>query len=85
MRPVRWVGLKDPNSDIYTKRGVGYDVMNGVDGWGVLAMSIRARWAFDGERWIEGTSAAPPRGKPGAATRDDARKFAESLIAQRGE
>jgi len=80
---VRWEGLSDPQYDLWVRRPEGtYDVVSGVDGW--VVFSPFACYAYDGARWAKGTSASPPRGKPGAATRDEARIFAESIIRNHG-
>jgi hypothetical protein len=87
-RPIRWVGYKEllalpsPDGSMYTRRRAGiYDVGWGVDGWVVLAPG-GTRWSYDGREWIEGTSSRPPRGVPGAVTLDEARLFAERVIAR---
>jgi hypothetical protein len=84
VRAIPWSGLTDgPEYDLCVKRPEGYyDVVSGVDGWTVITPF--ARYAHDGERWIAVPIAAPPRGKPGAVTRDDARVFAEAIIRNHG-
>ncbi len=79
---IRWDGLKYQDSDLVARRRGGlYDVVHGVDGWVVLTPR-QGRWAFNGTEWTQGTSAVPTRGKMGAVSRDQARKFAELLIAK---
>jgi hypothetical protein len=88
VRHIRWVGLAElralpaPDGGMYTHRRAGmYDVTWGVDGW-VVYTPHDACWAYDGHEWIDGTSVRPPRNKPGAVTLDEARLFAERVIAR---
>lgn len=82
-REICWGGMSDPESDLCVRRPEGYyDVVSGVDGWTVSTPF--ACYAHDGSRWAKGTAAAPPRGCPGAVTRDEARIFAESILRNHG-
>ena len=79
MKNYGWNLDSPPDYDLCTRRPSGYyDVMDGVDGWTVKTPF--ACWAYDRRGWVYGTFAAPPRGIPGAVTRDEARIFAEKLI-----
>jgi len=78
---VRWEDLKDPpDYDLagYVRGRIMLDVVSGVDGWTVKTPT--ECWAHDGTQWVSGPKNAPPRGKPGAVTREEARLFAETLI-----
>jgi hypothetical protein len=81
MKNYGW-NLEDPEDyDLCTRRKSGYyDVCSGVDGW--VVHTPNGTWAFDGRSWQHGKDSAPPRGVPGAVTREEARVFAEQLINQ---
>lgn len=79
MKKYGW-NLKDPpDYDLTTRRRSGsWDIVSGIDGWTVY--TPHERWSHNGIEWHSGPFNAPPRGKVGAVTREDARAFAESLI-----
>lgn len=79
---VAWSGIGRPGDDLSTRRADGYyDVIHGVDGW--VVSTPTSRWVHDGTRWVEGPKEPPLRGIPGAVSREDARRLAESLIAKK--
>lgn len=81
-KAVEWIGIDIPQSDLSIARQDGhYDVVNGTDGW--VVYTPHARYAFDGKCWVKGTITAPARGIIGAVSRDDARKFAETLFTSK--
>ncbi len=81
MKDYGWNLEDSQDYDLCTRRKGGYyDVIFGVDGWTVK--TPHDCWVHNGKAWQQGNPVAPPRGVPGAATREQARKFAEQLIDQ---
>lgn len=77
---VNWSGLDSPDNDLCVLQKDGYyDIVNSCDGWAVMVPG-GGRYAHNGREWVRGTLHSPPRGVPGAVTRDEARVFAESLM-----
>ena len=73
-----WMPVPHPTGDIYVVRGNRrYYVRFGINGW--VITSHNGYWAHDGERWVCSRLACP-KGYVGAVTREQAVKFAESLI-----
>lgn len=73
IKKIKWNGLRDPYSDLSIKRCNGYyDVITGVDGW-IVTDPFGNRWVYN-DQW------ATTFNRPSAATREEARLFAETLI-----